>query len=394
MKFFISGLIALWLFAEATAAPITTAFTYQGELQAADQAANGPFDFEFELYDQASGGLPLALLPLDDVQVIDGVFTVQLDFGVGTFVGDMLWLEISVRDGPSTGGYVGLLPRQEITATPYALHAERVAMNAVGSSEIDTSQVQQRINGNCSAGSFVQRVNQNGTVDCADSLSEVTSAEIVNGTIASVDLGDSSVTPEKLDANESYTVDGLTSTGPTEISGALSITSLFDIDILDNLNAVRWFDSTGAEEYASITVASNRIEFFDNNENRRIFLSNSSGIGIDTQAIDSDSAVTIPSLTVLNDLEVGLIRVQQSYPLSSRINSCATYGGDECFVGSLTVSCPVGSRVVGGGLNAAAGQFGSIGRNFPNSDTSWSCSSAHDVVGFSDVCFAMCARLQ
>ena len=157
MKFFASGLLALWFFANTTAAQITTAFTYQGQLQASNQPANGPYDFEFELYDQASGGLPLALLPLDDVQVIDGVFTVQLDFGVGTFVGDMLWLEISVRDGPSTGGYVGLLPRQEITATPYALHAERVAMNAVGSSEIDTSQVQQRINGNCSAGSFVQR---------------------------------------------------------------------------------------------------------------------------------------------------------------------------------------------------------------------------------------------
>ena len=47
-----------------------------------------------------------------------------------------LWLEIGVRDGSSNGGYQGLAPRQKLTAAPYALHAEMVAIDAITGAEV------------------------------------------------------------------------------------------------------------------------------------------------------------------------------------------------------------------------------------------------------------------
>ncbi|NJN83802.1 MAG: hypothetical protein HC802_17030 [Caldilineaceae bacterium] len=57
----------------------------------------------------------------NDVAVVDGLFTVALDFG-NVFDGRALWLEIKVRPGASSGGYTLLAPRQALLATPYALN--------------------------------------------------------------------------------------------------------------------------------------------------------------------------------------------------------------------------------------------------------------------------------
>ena len=150
------------------ALPLGTSFTYQGQLKQLNADANGAFDFEFRLFDTESGGIAIAPSPvvLDDISVVDGIFTVELDFGVTPFAGDRLWLEISVRPGASISGYTGLLPRQELTAVPYALHTENVAAGAVGSAEVDQTQVQLRVVGSCPAGSSIRVVGQDGTVSC------------------------------------------------------------------------------------------------------------------------------------------------------------------------------------------------------------------------------------
>ena len=126
----------------ANAAQLGTGFTYQGELTVSGAPANGEFDFEFALFDALSGGVETgSTLFLDDVTVTNGVFTVELDFGAGPFAGDQQWVDIAVRNGASTGGFTGLLPRQELTATPYALHAEMVAMDAIGAAELANNAV-------------------------------------------------------------------------------------------------------------------------------------------------------------------------------------------------------------------------------------------------------------
>jgi hypothetical protein len=109
------------------AVPVGTAFTYQGRLIDANSTADGLYDFAFKLYDANVGGSKVGTdVNVADVDVIDGYFTVELDFGGGVFAGDARWLEIGVRPGEleDPNAYTPLSPRQEVTPTPYAIYAE------------------------------------------------------------------------------------------------------------------------------------------------------------------------------------------------------------------------------------------------------------------------------
>ena len=100
----------------ALAAPIGTAFTYQGVLKDSSLPANGSFSFVFRLHDDEFAGSQVGSdVNLSGVSVTDGLFTVELDFGA-VFDGTELWLEIEVDSQV-------LSPRQRLSATPYALHA-------------------------------------------------------------------------------------------------------------------------------------------------------------------------------------------------------------------------------------------------------------------------------
>lgn len=109
------------------AAPLGTAFTYQGRLIDNNRSADGLYDFQFKLFDDPCTGSQIGGdVNEPDVDVIDGYFTVELDFGGSVFDGNACWLEIGVRPGEQSDpcAYSILQPRQEITPTPYALYAE------------------------------------------------------------------------------------------------------------------------------------------------------------------------------------------------------------------------------------------------------------------------------
>jgi hypothetical protein len=107
-----------------TAAPLGTEFTYQGVLSDGGAPASGDFDFRFLLYDAEVGGSQAgSIVYVEDLTVTDGRMTTELDFG-SVFDGTALWLEVGVRDGVSTGAYTVLQPRQELTAAPFAQHAQ------------------------------------------------------------------------------------------------------------------------------------------------------------------------------------------------------------------------------------------------------------------------------
>ena len=64
-----------------TVEPVGTAFTYQGRLIAANKTADGLYDFQFKLWDANSDGNKLGTdINKPQVDVIDGYFTVELDF--------------------------------------------------------------------------------------------------------------------------------------------------------------------------------------------------------------------------------------------------------------------------------------------------------------------------
>jgi len=113
-----------------------SAFTYQGNLQADGAPANGQFEMRFTLHDGPTSSTvvagPVTVAP---VEVSNGLFTVQLDFGSGVFNGAARWLEIGVRRYGETNSYAALSPRQQLTAAPYAIRAlgALTASNITGS---------------------------------------------------------------------------------------------------------------------------------------------------------------------------------------------------------------------------------------------------------------------
>ncbi len=119
--FGVSGAVGGW--------PVGTAFTYQGRLIDANEPADGLYDLELKLFDDPNvviGVQKGGTITIDELDVIDGYFTVELDFGTGIFDGEARWLQIGVRAGDLSdpNAYAPLLPRQELTPTAYAIYAE------------------------------------------------------------------------------------------------------------------------------------------------------------------------------------------------------------------------------------------------------------------------------
>lgn len=156
------------------AAPLGSAFTYQGQLEDGGIAANGFFDLQFTPYADATTSTPLGpAVVVEDVQAIEGLFSARVDFGAGFFQGDQVWLEVGVRPAASVGAFDALNPRQELTATPYALKPAldsitelELASNSVAASEIGSDAV--------------------GNDELAPNA--VTTTEIVDGTVQPQDL--------------------------------------------------------------------------------------------------------------------------------------------------------------------------------------------------------------
>ena len=106
-----------------TARAQTSSFTYQGRLTDGGAAANVNYDLQFALFDSLSGGAQVgSTQTLNTVAVSNGVFIVGLDFGANAFNGANRFLEISARP-TGAGSFTLLMPRQQITATPYAVRS-------------------------------------------------------------------------------------------------------------------------------------------------------------------------------------------------------------------------------------------------------------------------------
>jgi hypothetical protein len=80
--------------AAAPQAVLGNGFTYQGQLTDGGDPAQGVFDFQFVLFDTAAVGTGTlqGSVTAENVTVVDGLFTVALDFGAGAFAGDARWL--------------------------------------------------------------------------------------------------------------------------------------------------------------------------------------------------------------------------------------------------------------------------------------------------------------
>ena len=111
----------------------SSSFNYQGKLTETGAAATGTYQFQFKLYDAVAGGNQVGSTLSDvSVNVTDGNFSANLDFGAAAFSGGDRYLDVSVR---KTAGdlYTPLTPRQKINSAPYATKAAKAAdAEAVG----------------------------------------------------------------------------------------------------------------------------------------------------------------------------------------------------------------------------------------------------------------------
>lgn len=110
--------------------PLGTGITFQGMIQNGGAPVNEEADMRFSLWTAALGGAQLgstiefsndlgAIGP--PVDVVNGLFTAELDFGVEHFDGEDVYLRIEVRVPAGIGGWTALDPRQRLAPTPYAL---------------------------------------------------------------------------------------------------------------------------------------------------------------------------------------------------------------------------------------------------------------------------------
>ena len=186
---------------EALAAtPLGTTFTYQGQLKENGTPMNDPARaMQFRLYDASTGGWLAGWVAFPGgVDVEQGLFTVQLDFGVNAFDGNKRWLEIDVLK-PGVG-YITLTPRQEITATPYAMYAPHAAF-ADDADKLDGQH-----------GSFYRDAsNLTGTLS-EDRLPQnaIDSSEIENDSIVDEDISPAAaIAPSKINGTAlTYATDG------------------------------------------------------------------------------------------------------------------------------------------------------------------------------------------
>lgn len=157
---------------------IGTTFTYQGTLEDGGNPANGSYDLQFRALD-GTGTQVGPLLSLPDVAISNGVFSVQLDFGLTVFTGDDRFLQIGVRPGASVGSFTILAPNTPIHPAPYAQVADLALGVAPGA--VDTAQL---------------------ALDAVTSSriapSAVLSGDIADGNVAEADLANGSVTTLKL----------------------------------------------------------------------------------------------------------------------------------------------------------------------------------------------------
>ena len=120
--------------------PLSTAFTYQGELKFGGNLINNTADFQFTLFDAISAGNQIgSISPVNNLTLVAGRFTATLDFGTSAFDGNERFLQIAVRSPAGSGSFTTLTPRQRVAATPYALETRGITVDANNNVGIGTT---------------------------------------------------------------------------------------------------------------------------------------------------------------------------------------------------------------------------------------------------------------
>ncbi|MCC7097768.1 MAG: hypothetical protein IT472_11370 [Thermomonas sp.] len=110
-------------------------FTFQGFLEQSGSPLNGNANLAFKLYDAQSGGTQLgSTITANTYLVLDGVFTIDLNFAGVAFAESNRWLQVEVGGTP-------MGPRIEILPTPVAASARALQGRGVSATAPSSGQV-------------------------------------------------------------------------------------------------------------------------------------------------------------------------------------------------------------------------------------------------------------
>jgi|GEM_PF-1531138 len=281
---------------------LSSDFTYQGNLTLNGVPVDGVYDFDLYLFDAAVGGNEVQQLTVEDANVVMGFFSIELDFGDGPFTGNQMWMEIRIREGASIGGFQQLLPRQKINSTPYAIHAQFVGANAVGTLEIQDGSVSSNKLANNAVTSVKIADGEVKTPDLEDGA--VDSSKIADLSISSADLANSAITTTQL-ANGAVTQTKLA-------SDAVGAGQVISSEV-----QLRLSGGCTQGQYVSAVAEDGSIVCAD--------AIDASARGV-CKSSAGDAGIVINGVCVLSYSN------QNANNWSSAVNACSALGGDLCSV--------------------------------------------------------------
>ena len=125
IKIVLTVIFAAVIFGVGNLQAQTSGFTYQGQFEdsSVSQPTNGTYDMEFALFDSEASGTQIGSTQTKNgVQIVNGIFSVSLDFGNSAFDGSTRYLEITVFN--SSMPFI-LSPRTLVNSSPYAFQANK-----------------------------------------------------------------------------------------------------------------------------------------------------------------------------------------------------------------------------------------------------------------------------
>ena len=201
----------------AQAATLSTGFSYQGRLFDGGTAANGQYEMEFILRDQATGGNQVGTtIAIAPVTVTNGLFQVTVDFGTNVWDGDARWLDVSVRTNGSTSPHTLLTPSQLIQPVPYAIHSIK-AGELVGT--LPSTQL---------SGQYPNPVTLNNAANAfggnGSGLTSLNASQLATGTVPDARL-DAAMTRDTELLSVSNALSGQLTSNNSSVLGAINTTS-------------------------------------------------------------------------------------------------------------------------------------------------------------------------
>ena len=290
----------------------STAFTYQGQLHDGSTNANGAYTMIFTLYSAPTGGNQIGGSSTNQLTLVNGLFTVNLDFG-NVFDGTARWLDITVTNGGVTQT---LTPRVQLLPAPYAQFANAAGSaaniaNGSWSATVGNFQSYSNIFSIAADNSYVLALSTNGVivngglqasqlgigndynigVDYNGGLALYTGNSNADLTVNNLTLnGDTIHFPAQQGANISVSTNG-----DFTFDGNVKITSLGNITLpVPGGSNVTISANNQGININGITLNTNGIILPTSDRNRSI-TTTTSGIVLDGVTVSENTGVTLPN---------------------------------------------------------------------------------------------------